>query len=48
MMKYLNWQQKKNNQRWLHLLSLGEKMVTPHIKRRAGSGNVDRHACRAK
>jgi hypothetical protein len=34
-----NWQQKKNNQRHLYLLSLGEEMVTPHT-RRADSGNT--------
>ena len=46
MLKYSNWQQKKNNnQRCLHLLSLVEEMVTPHI-RRAGSGNVDRRTRR--
>ena len=46
MLKYHNWQQKKNNQRQPYLLSLGEEMVTPHI-RGADSGNVDRHNRRA-
>jgi hypothetical protein len=42
MLKYPNWQQKKNNRRRLYLLSLGEEMVTPHMRRRANSGHVDR------
>jgi len=41
MLKYPNWQPKKNKKRWLYLLSLGEEMVTPHTKRGAGSGNAD-------
>jgi len=47
MLEYSNWQQKKNNRRHLHLLSLGEEMVTPHIRSRADSGNVDGHNRRA-
>ena len=42
MMKCPNWQQKKNNQRCLYLLSLGEEMVTPYIRRRTDSENVNR------
>jgi hypothetical protein len=30
MLKYTNWQQNKNNQRHLYLISVGEEMVTPH------------------
>ena len=45
MLKYPNWQQKKNNQTPLSAVS-GRKMVTPHI-RRADSGNIDRHTRRA-
>ena len=40
------WQQKKINRRRLCLLSLGEEMVTPHIRRRAYSGNVNRNTLR--
>jgi len=47
MLEYSNWQQKKNNRRHLYVLSLGEEMVTPHIRSRADSGNVDRHTRRA-
>jgi len=43
MLKYPNWQQKKNNCRGLYLLSLGEEIVTPYVRRRADSGNMDRH-----
>ena len=43
MLKHPNWEQKKNNRRHLYLLSLGEEMVTPYIRGRADSGNVDRH-----
>ena len=43
MLKYPNWQQKKNNQRRLFLLSLGEEMVTQHISRNAESGKVKKH-----
>jgi len=46
MLNYPNWQQKKNNQRCLYMLPLGEEMVTPQI-RRADSGNIDRHTRRA-
>ena len=46
MLKHPNWQQKNNNQRHLYLLSLGEEMVTPHTRRRADSGNIDRHTHR--
>jgi len=42
MLKYPNWQQKKNNQSHLYLLSQGEGMVTPYMRRRADSGNTDR------
>ena len=42
MLKYLNWQQKKNNRRCLYLLSLGEEIVTIHMRRRADSGHIDR------
>jgi len=45
MLKYPNWQQKKNNQRQLYQLSL-EEMVTPHT-RRTDNGNTDRHTHRA-
>jgi hypothetical protein len=44
MLKYPNWYQKKNNQGCLYLLSLGKQMVTPHIRRRADSVNVNRPA----
>ena len=44
MLKYPNWQQKKNNQRRLFLPSLGEEMVTQHISRNAESGNVKKHS----
>ena len=47
MLKYPNWQQKKNNRRRLYLLPLGEEMVTPHTRRRLDSGKVDRHNRRA-
>jgi len=48
MTKYTNWQQKKkNNRRCLYLPSLQEEMVTPQARRRAGSGNVNRHTHRA-
>ena len=47
MLKYPDWQQQKNNRRGLYLLSLGEEMVKPHIRRRADSVNVDRHTRRA-
>ena len=43
MLKYPNWQQKKNNQRRLFLLSLREEMVTQYISRNAESGNVKKH-----
>jgi hypothetical protein len=46
-LKYPNWRQKKNNQRHLYLSSLGEEMVTPHIRRRTDSENVNRHTRRA-
>ena len=38
MLKYPNWQEKKNHWRCLYLLSLGEKMVNSHI-RTADSAN---------
>jgi len=47
MLEYSNWQQKKNNSRHLYLLSLGEEMVTSHIRSRADSGNIDRRTRRA-
>jgi hypothetical protein len=47
MLKYPNWQQKKNNCRYLYLLSLGEEIVTPYVRRRADSGNMDRCTCSA-
>jgi hypothetical protein len=47
MLKYPNWQQKKNNRSSLYLLSLGEEMLTPHTRIRADSGNADRHTRRA-
>jgi hypothetical protein len=37
---------KKNHPRHLYLLLLGED-IRPHIRKRAGSGNVDRHTRRA-
>jgi len=44
--KYTNWRQKKKkNQRCLYLPSLQEE--TPQARRRAGSGNVNRHTHRA-
>ena len=46
MLKYHYWQLKKNRRRHLYLLSVGEEMVTPHIRKRADSGCVDRHTCR--
>ena len=42
-----NWQQRRNLRRPLCELSLGEEMVRPHIRRRADSGNIDRHTRRA-
>jgi hypothetical protein len=47
MLEYSKWQQKKNNRRHLYPLSLGEEMLTPHIRSRAYSGKIDRHTCRA-
>ena len=47
MLKYPNWQRKKNNCRRLYLLRLGEEMVTPYVRRRADSGNMDRNTCSA-
>ena len=47
MLKYPNWQKKKNNRSRLYLLSLGEKIITLHIIRRADIGNFDRHTRRA-
>jgi hypothetical protein len=41
MLKYPNWQEKKNHQRHLYLLSLGEEMVRSHIRERVDSGNID-------
>ena len=38
---------KENNQRHPYMLSLGEEMVTQHIRRRADSGNDARHIHRA-
>jgi hypothetical protein len=32
MLKYPNWQHKKNKWRHLYLLCLGEEMVRPHIR----------------
>jgi len=37
---------KKNYRRCLYMLSLGEEMVTQHIRRRADSGNIERHTRR--
>ena len=45
MLKYPNWQQ-KNNQRCLYLLSVEVEMVTPHLRRRTDSGNINGHTCR--
>ena len=45
MLQYCNWQQRRIIRR-LYPLSLGEEMVTPRVRRRADSGNVDRHTCR--
>jgi len=47
MLKYPDWQQKKNHRRCLYLLSLGEDMVRPYTGR-AESGNINRHTYRAK
>jgi len=47
MLKYPDWQQKKNHRRCLYLLSLGEDMVRPYT-RRAESGNVNGHTYWAK
>jgi hypothetical protein len=41
MLKYLNWQERKNHRRHLYLLSLGEIMVRSYIKKRADGGNID-------
>jgi hypothetical protein len=40
-------QQKKYNRRCLYLISLGEEMVKPDIRKRVDSGNFDRHTRRA-
>jgi len=47
MMTYPNSQQKKNNPRCLYLLSLGEEMVKPHIRRWADSESINRYIRRA-
>jgi hypothetical protein len=47
MLKYPDWQQTKNHQRCLYLLSLGEDIVIPYT-RRDESGNVNKHSYRAK
>jgi len=47
ILKYPDWQQRKNHRRCLYLLSLGEDMVRP-FTRRAERGNVNRHIYRAK
>jgi len=41
MLKYPNWQERKNHRRHLYLLPLGEIMVRSHIRKRADSGNID-------
>jgi len=41
MLKYRNWQERKNHRRHLYLLSLGEIMVSSHIRKRADSRNID-------
>jgi hypothetical protein len=41
MLKYTNWQERKNHLRHLYLLSLGEIMVSSHIRKGADSGNID-------
>jgi hypothetical protein len=43
VLKYPNWQQKKSNQRCHFLLSVGEEMVRPHLKRIANTGNFNRY-----
>jgi hypothetical protein len=48
MLKYHDWQQKKNQWRCLYLVSLAEHTVRPNTRSRAKSGNVNRHICRAK
>jgi hypothetical protein len=40
-LKYPNWRERKNHRRHLYLLSLGEIMVRPHIRKRTSSGNID-------
>jgi hypothetical protein len=47
MLKFANWQQKKNHPRLLYLLSLGDEVARPHKRRRADSGNINRHTCKA-
>jgi hypothetical protein len=41
MLKYLNWQKRKNHRRHLYLLSLGEITVRSYIRKRVDSGNID-------
>jgi hypothetical protein len=41
MLKYTNWQEMKNHLRHLYQLSLGEIMVSSHIRKWADSGNID-------
>jgi len=41
VLKYPNWQERKNHRRHLYLLSVGAIMVRSHIRKRADSGNID-------
>jgi hypothetical protein len=47
LLKYPNWQQKKNHSRPLYLLSFGYEKARAHKRRRAHSGNVNRRTCKA-
>jgi hypothetical protein len=43
MLKYPNWQQRKNYCKNMYLLSLGAEMVWPRTWKKADSRNVNRH-----
>jgi hypothetical protein len=43
----LRQQQKKCNRRRLYLISLGEEMIKPDVRKRVDSGNFGRHIRRA-
>jgi len=48
MLNYPPGNKKNYNRRRLYLISLGEEMVKPDIRKRVDSGNFERHTRRAE